>query len=122
MAAAKGNDYARKWTEDEAIEVFIEGLNFADDDDDALCIEDVFKHMEMPKTTFYDLIKQFDVLNSIKGDMNSAIVRRVNAAALKSGFAAAPAIWRLKQMGESDQQNINVTSNGKSLPDWMDEK
>jgi len=122
MAAEIGNDYNRKWTLDEAIELFKTGADWARDDEDALCIQDVFKHMEMPCSTFNLLVREHEVLASIKEDMQASIISRVNAKALKSGFAAAPAIWRLKQMGESDQQNINVTSNGKSLPDWMDEK
>ena len=121
MAAAKGNDYARKYTLEDATNLFIIGAEYASNNEDCLCIQDVFIHMEMPCSTFNLLVRQHDVLSSIKESMQASIISRVNKKALESGFAAAPAIWRLKQMGESDQQNINLTSNGKSLPDWMDE-
>lgn len=121
MPAAKGNDYARKYTLEDAVDIFEQGAEWAAIDEDALCIQDVFLWMKMPCSTFNALVREHKVLASIKEDMQSSIISRVNAKALTSGFAAAPAIWRLKQMGESDQQNINVTSSGKSLPDWMNE-
>jgi len=122
MAAPKGNDYARKWTEDEAKVAFIDGVEYATNNEECLCIQDVILYIEMPSRTFYDLTKQFEVLQSIKEDMHTAIIARVNKGSMHGDYPPAPSIWRQKQLGESDQQNINVTSNGKSLPDWMDEK
>jgi len=122
MAAPKGNQYTRKYTEEEAVRLFTEGLEWAKSSEDCLCIQDIILHTGIPTTTFFDLPKQFDVLKSIKKDMHSAIISRINKGAVNSEFAAAPAIWRLKQMGESEQQNINVTSNGQSLPGWKNEE
>ncbi len=122
MAAPKGNQYTRKYTEEEAVEIFERGAEWAKSSDECLCLEDVILHLEIPVSSFYYLLKEYDVLEAIKKEMHIAIISRINKGAVNSKFAAAPAIWRLKQMGESEQQNINVTSNGQSLPGWMNEE
>ena len=121
MAAPKGNQYTRKYTEEEATEIFLRGAEWAKSSEDCLCLEDVILHLDIPASSFYYLVKEYNVLESIKKEMHIAIISRINKGAVNSEYAAAPAIWRLKQMGESDQQNINVTSNGKELPTWMQE-
>ena len=122
MPAAKGNDYNRKYTEAESMEMFLEAFEWVKSHPSkALCIEDVIIEMGIPRRTFYSLCNWHEDLHSIKEDIKMLIISKVNKAALSDEFRAAPAIWRLKQMGESDQTNINVTSSGKSLPDWMDE-
>jgi hypothetical protein len=109
----KGNRDAEKWSIEDAEKLFLKALEFANDSDECLCVEDAIHHSKIPYTTFYDLAKKHTVLNNIKKDINKAILRRINKKGLKGDFNPAMSIWRLKQLGEVEkqvveQQNTNI--------------
>ena len=47
-------------------------------------------------------MKKFPILEFFKKDIQQRIISTINEGALKFSFAAAPAIWQRKQMGEKD--------------------
>jgi len=111
----KGNRDAEKWDIQTAEDLFNKALDFALTDDECLCVEDAIYHSGIPFSTFYDLAKKNTVLESIKKDINRAILRRVNKKGLNGEFNPAMSIWRLKQLGEVDQSKTDITSNGKDV-------
>jgi hypothetical protein len=109
----KGNRDAEKWSIEDAEEIFLTALDFANDNDECLCVEDAIHHTKIPYSTFYNLAKKHSVLEDIKKDINKAVLRRINKKGLHGEFNPAMSIWRLKQLGEHDkqiieQQNTNV--------------
>jgi len=115
MAAPKNNDYTRKYTDDDALEYFNKALTYSVEDDECLCIQDAIFHCGMPYSTFYDLASKSKVLETIKKDIAENVIRRVNKGGLKSKLNPAMSIWRLKQMGEKDKQEIDHTSQGEHI-------
>lgn len=57
--------------------------------------------------------KKLHVFELFKGDIQDAIISRINKGALKTDFNATASIWRMKQLGEKDQQYQNVDANVK---------
>lgn len=111
----KGNKAAEKWSEEYAIWVFDEAFNNAIQNDDILCAQDAFFSVELRPTTAHYLIKKFPVLESFKKDIHEAVICRVNSGALKSKMNNAAAIWRMKQLGEKDQQYMQTDNTNKNL-------
>ena len=108
MLAEKGINVVINYTrsKDDAEEIFLIALDFANDNNGCLCVEDAIYHTKMPYSTFYSLSKKHPVLEDIKKDINRAILRRINKRGLYGEFNPAMSIWRLKQLGEQDKQVI----------------
>lgn len=131
MASEIGNRYAQQWTEENALPRFEDALKYATEDDDCLCMQDAVAQTGIPITTFYYLVENHKVLKSIKDDIAAQIVRRVNKGAIRDQMAASPAIWRMKQLGERDQQyleqsgtttvNTTITVAGEGAKEKIDE-
>jgi hypothetical protein len=128
MAFEAGNKYAQEWNVENALPRFEDALKYAEDDDECLCLQDAIYQSGIPCSTFYYLSENHTVLETIKQDIHSAVIRRVNRLALarKEAVSPAAAIWRMKQLGEKDQQyidqhtetnepKINITYNGKDI-------
>ena len=111
----KGNRDAEKWSLEDAEELFLKALDFANDSDECLCVEDAIHHTKIPYTTFYDLAKKHSVLNSIKTDIKRSVLRRINKGGLLAEFNPAMSIWRLKQLGEHDKQIIEQNNTNVEL-------
>ena len=109
MAFEKGNKYNQEWTLENAMPRFEDALKYAQENEDCLCMQDAVAQTGIPSTTFYYLVENHVELKSIKQDINDEIIRRVNKKALDQTFAASPAIWRMKQLGERDEQHISTT-------------
>ena len=116
MAAPKGNKYAQEWTLENALPRFKDALEFAETDNTCLCLQDAIYFSGIPYTTFYYLAENQEVLNSIKQQIMQAVIRRINRLALDriTPCPASPAIWRMKQLGERDEQHINTTGSTKT--------
>lgn len=116
MAFEKGNKHAQEWTLENAEPRFKDALKFAEESDECLCLQDAIFETGIPYSTFYYLADNQPVLEAIKKDIQQAIIKRINRNALWDNFEASPAIWRMKQLGEKDQQYIdqNVTGSTKS--------
>ena len=106
----KGNRDAEKWSIEDAEEIFLTALDFANDNDKCLCVEDAIHHTKIPYSTFYNLAKKHSVLEDIKKDINKAVLRRINKGGLLAEFNPAMSIWRLKQLGEHDKQIIEQSN------------
>ena len=109
MAFEKGNKYAQEWTLENALPRFEDALAFAENDKDCLCLQDAKYVSGIPSSTFDYLVDNHDVLCLIKKDIMDHIISRVNKLAMRNLAPASPAIWRMKQLGERDEQHINQT-------------
>ena len=122
MTFTIGNKYSQEWTLENAQPRFEDALKFATEDETCLCMQDAIVHTGIPNRTFYYLVNNEPVLHTIKEDIQDQIVRRVNRKALDSTYAAAPAIWRMKQLGERDEQHINTTGSTETKIIVTDQK
>jgi hypothetical protein len=113
MAFEIGNKYAQEWTLENALPRFEDALKYAAENDECLCLQDAKFISAIPSRTFDYLVDNHDVLRLIKQDIMDHIVARVNKLAIKDLAPASPAIWRMKQLGERDEQHINQTGTMK---------
>jgi hypothetical protein len=113
MAAPKGNKYAQIWDEENALPEFIKGLEYAEKNNSCLCLEDAIHHTSIPYSTYDYLANKYDVLGRIKKDTMVEVKRRINKGSLEGDYNPASGIWRMKQLGDTDKQEIKqeVTSN-----------
>jgi len=114
MPAPQGNKYAQEWNLENALPRFEDALKYATDDPDCLCLQDAIFETGIPSRTFYYLCANQEVLQTIKEDIMDHIVSRVNRLAIKDQAPAAPAIWRMKQLGEKDEQHVNSNITAKN--------
>ena len=104
-----GNQAAATWTEEAAVELLLSMCEFAMHDDDVLCFTDACVKAGYSPSHVNYLVDRFPVLVDIKKDVQNYIASRINKGALTGGYVATPAIWRMKQLGEKDQQFQEVT-------------
>ena len=107
-----GNKAAEKWTLDEVRAIFLQMLENACKDDSILCLQDAIRSVNLYMSSINYLIDKFPVFETLKTDINSVIISRINKGALTGEFNPTAAIWRMKQSGETDQQQINHQNNG----------
>lgn len=115
MAAPLGNKYTQEWTLDNAMCRFEDALKYATENESCLCIQDAILQSGIPSRTFYYLADNHEVLRDIKQEINDLVIIRVNKLALDrlNPCPAAPAIWRMKQLGERDEQHVHQTGTMK---------
>ena len=113
MGAPKGNKYNQVWTEKEAKERFIKGLQYAEEDTECFHLEDAIKQTGIPYSTYDYLAEKHKDLGLIKEETKMEVLRRINKGTIKGDYPPAAGIWRMKQLGETDRQDINqnITSN-----------
>jgi len=111
MAFEKNNKYAQEWTLENAQPRFEDALKYATDNEECLCLQDAIYESGIPSRTFYYLSGNHDVLQIIKEDIHNRIISRINKNALDKVLPApaSPSIWRMKQLGEKDEQHIKQT-------------
>lgn len=112
MGAPKGNRYNEKNTMDEWREIFETMLDDAYEGNEILCVQDLFVKYRISSSTFYDLCKKHKDLESTKKDIQNIIIARINKGGLNSTYNTTAAIWRMKQLGEVDRQDINQNHSG----------
>jgi len=110
-----GNKAAEKWSKEYAEKVFNEMLDFTNERKDIFSIQEAYIEYGMPSSTYYYLLDRYPVLDSIKRGMNDIIIARVNSGALKNKLNNASAIWRMKQLGEKDQQYMDNRNTNKNI-------
>lgn len=116
MAAPKGNKYTEKYTSEKAEELLIKAKEYAMSTRDCFSIQEAILHVGLPISTFYNLIKKHDVLEDIKKDIDAIIISKVNKGAILGDFNATACIWRMKQLGETDKQEIEQTNKNIDIP------
>lgn len=114
MAFEKGNKYSQEWTLENALPRFVDALEYSRSSDDCLCLQDAIAQTGIPYSTFDYLANNHDVLRLIKESIKNEVIRRVNRLAINDLAPASPAIWRMKQLGERDEQHINQTGTTKT--------
>jgi len=114
MAAAEGNKYGEKHTLDEWIEIF-EGIYDKAIEGEFLSLQQAFIESDVRPSTATWLVNKHKALATIKKDIGEAIVNTINKGGLKSKFNPAMSIWRMKQLGEKDEQKTDITTNGKDV-------
>ncbi len=105
-----GNTAAEKWTKKEASTAFEEIFKYALDNETCLCLQDSYLKNKMLGSTFYYLIEKYPVLETYKKDIQDVIISRINQNALTSEYNATASIWRMKQSGENDRQEVTQTT------------
>lgn len=116
MAAAKGNNYASEWTVENALPRFKDALKYAEENENCLCLQDAIKETLIPISTFKYLVENQKVLALIKEDIMAAIIRRINRNALNGTFKETSSIFRMKQLGERDEQTVhNVNTQNEPI-------
>ena len=115
-AAPKGNDYNLKYTLEEAKQIMEKMIKYATDTDDCLCVQDAILYADIPRRSYYYINEKFEKdLHSYKRSLNDIVIARVNKGAIKSVYNSTACIWRMKQLGESDKQEIDHTSKGEKI-------
>lgn len=109
-----GNKYAQEWTLENALPRFEDALKYASEDDECLCLQDAIARSGIPYSTFDYLAVNQCVLGIIKESIKAEIIRRVNRLAIRDIAPASPAIWRMKQLGEREEQFINNSGSTKT--------
>lgn len=111
MAAEANNKYSQIWTLENAMPRFIDSLEFAEQSEDCLCLQDAIHQTGIPYTTYYQLSRNHKDLHAIKQDTMNEIIRRINKGGLLNKMNPASAIWRMKQLGEKDESTVNQSIN-----------
>lgn len=106
-----GNKYAQQWTLENATPRFDDALKYATENEDCLCMQDAVYQTGIPSVTFYYLVENHTVLKLLKQEILNQIVIRINRLAIRNSAPAAAAIWRMKQLGERDEQHVQQTNN-----------
>lgn len=120
----EGDQAHLTYTMEVAEKLFIELLEFVQDDkNDILCQQEAY--IKFPKTThknYYYLLDKYPKLHKFKAAICDAITARVNRGALREKMSATAAIWRMKQNGEKEVQEIKQFHNFEIEPiEWIKE-
>ena len=109
MAAPEGNRYAQKHSLDEWEEKFQEVYE-SSKKGKFLSLQEAWIESDIRPSTAKWLVKNYEVLAAIKKDINEAIISTINRGSLKEGMNPTASIWRMKQLGETDRQEVVQTN------------
>jgi len=105
MAAEQGNRYAEKHSLEEWEDIFDKVYKRACKGEYTSLQQAWIKNDVRPSTATW-LVKKYKVLASIKKDIGEAIIAVINDRGLEGDYNATCVIWRSKQLGEVDKQEI----------------
>ena len=105
MAAEKGNRYAEKHSIEEWKDIF-EDIYKKAIKGKYLSLQQAFIESDVRPSTYKWLVNKYEVLANIKNDIADAVAMKINKGGLNGDFNPAMSIWRLKQLGEVDKQEI----------------
>lgn len=94
---------------------FKEMIELAKTDSSILCWQDACHAIGWRCSKVEYWVNKNPVFEKLKEDVKSHIVSRVNSKALKGDFSSTPSIWRMKQLGEKEEQTIDHRNNGQSF-------
>jgi hypothetical protein len=110
-----GNKDAEKWTVENAYDLFEEMFLNSEEDNNILCFNDACKSVEFRHSHIEYIIKKFPVFEDYKKDIQETIISRINKEALTNNFNSTASIWRMKQLGERDNKEVDVYDKRKTL-------
>lgn len=100
----KYNKNAQKYTEEEAKEMFVEVLDNAFGD--CLSVQEAFLKAKIPSSTYHHLKNKFQICSDIHEDVRAVLISKINRGSLEGDLISTPAIWRFKQLGETDKTEV----------------
>jgi len=111
MAAAEGNRYAERNSIEEWNNIF-ENIYDNAVKGEYNSLQDAFMSNDIRPSTMRFLCLRHKELSSLKKDIGEAIIRSINDKALFIDNRVSPAIaiWRMKQLGETEKQVIENTN------------
>lgn len=85
------------------------------DDENILCWQDACMSINWRDSKVNYWCGIIPVFATLKNDIQNIIISRINKNALNNDFNATASIWRMKQLGEKDKQeienkNININT------------
>lgn len=128
MAGKKGNSahanstsYPNQKRNDKNPSVIMRKLNEirqnALDDSNILCWQDACLSIGWRVTKMDYWCSKIPTFGTIKKEVQNIVVSRINKGALESDFQPTASIWRMKQLGETDEKVIdNKSSDGTMSP------
>lgn len=103
----KGSNLHQKYNKEEVIKVFeelakkcIAGEYFS--------IQECQMNSGMRPRTFYDYAEKYPELEDLKRQMNDGIIANVNRECLTGKMNPTAGIWRMKNLGEKDRQEVDM--------------
>ena len=99
---------AEKYTKEEAVELFWEIAEKCIEGE-FLSIQECQMASKLPPSTFYKLAEMYPEVEDAKRQMNDAIIATVNRKGLENKFNPTAAIWRMKNLGETDKKEVDMT-------------
>ena len=115
MAAPIGNDYNEIYTLDKELPIFKEIIEDAKRGK-YLSIQEAVMRSPYPRSVFYYLCDKFKDLDNLKKELNDIIIAIINRRGLEGEYNATSSIWRMKQLGERDKQEITQTVTNLTPP------
>lgn len=85
---------------------FSEIIKNAKQSEDILCFQDACLSIGWRSSKVEYWTKKIPVFENLKKDIQDIIISRINKNALNNKFNATASIWRMKQLGEKDKQEI----------------
>ncbi len=104
---------------EELVEIF-EDLAQKCIDGEYLSIQECQMNSGIPVSTFYNVADKYPELEDSKRQMNDAIIANINRMALGNKYNATASIWRMKNLGEKDKQEIDITNKEQAIFDLGD--
>lgn len=127
----KGHDMNRKWTEDEAVAIFIDLANRTRNGE-FLTIQEIIMNSPFSPRMFDKMAEKYASCREIKEIMKNDILAIINRGGMEGTLNPATVIWRNKQLGEHDRQIVEQeikeqplfgalpSAEKKSLPEGKD--
>jgi hypothetical protein len=103
-----GDKAAEKWTPEDAEAAILKVRQAAIDG--ARSIQGAILDAGLYSSGFDYLLEKYPNLGSYKKDIQNIIVHTINTGGLDGEYNAAMSIWRMKQLGEKDKQEIEQTT------------
>ena len=110
-----GNKAGEVWSREDVEKLMDDMRTNASNNDDILCLQDAIRSVGLYSSGLNYLLNRFPEFETIKKDIQDVIVCKVNRNALKGDFNPTASIWRMKQLGERDESNINHQNDGRKF-------
>jgi len=109
-----GNQYFKKWGDDELTDAFLDVLHYAETVKDCIHLVTAIKGF-IPPSTYHLYASKNSALERIKKDTMAIIAERVGTGAMRGEYKETSSIWRMKQLGEKDEKYQDITTQGDKV-------